>query len=106
MLSSDHYAVLGVPPDADTLALLPCNDAGTDRIDHARHFMARDAGIIESRPLPFLHKHVTMANPAGLDFHADRVGPGFRNRTMDDLERTSWCSNLYRRHLSHEDLLR
>jgi hypothetical protein len=94
-----------VPPDADTLAFFPGQHSRTHRIYYSRHLMARDAWIVESRPIAFFDKLVTMANPAGLHFNANGVGLGFWYWTVDDLKRSSWRSNLHGRHLCHQSLL-
>jgi hypothetical protein len=95
-----------MPPYPDALAFFPGNHPRTDCIDHSRHLMARNAWIVESWPMAFFDEHVTMANPTGLDFHADGIGLGFRQRPVGDLEGASWGGDLHGCHDCHQSLLR
>ena len=68
-----------MPAYTDSLAFLPGGHAGAHLIDHAGHFMARDTGVVQPRPMTFLHKHVTMTDPTGLHSDPYAIGPGYRN---------------------------
>ena len=95
-----------VPSHPNPLAFLPSHHSGTDGINHSCDLMTRDTRILKSRPMAFFHKHVTMANPTGLDFYTDRVWLRLRHRTPDDLERTSRRGDLHGCHDCHHNLLR
>jgi hypothetical protein len=56
-----------VPTDADALTFLPRGNAGTQFVDDARHFVPRNARILNSGPQAFFRQHVAVANPAGLN---------------------------------------
>jgi hypothetical protein len=91
-------AVTAMPADSCTLALRPVGDPWTDRVDYARHFMARDTGIDKTRPMPLFDKGIAMADAAGFHLNADRIETWLRHLALDYLEGTAWSAYLDSRH--------
>jgi len=71
---------------------------GTDGVDHPRHLMSRHARVLEVGPTSLLDQKVTVADAASSDFHADRAGPGLRQRAVRDDEAASGIADLYTLH--------
>jgi hypothetical protein len=78
-----------MPSHTHPLALLPRRDARANLVDHADNLMTRDAWILEPGPISFLHEHVTVTDPTGLDSDAHPVRPRVWNLSHDHFE---WCS--------------
>ena len=64
------------PGEADALARMQALDAGTDFVDPADDFVARDDGRQRVRQLAIDDVQIGAANAAGQDTHADFAGPG------------------------------
>jgi hypothetical protein len=88
-----------VPPHADALALLPHRHTRSNGIDYTGDFMARDARVMQPRPVSFLYKDVAMANTASLYLDADGMRPRFRHLTIHCLERAARTTDLHHSHL-------
>src|SRR5215469_732979 len=75
-----------VPPNADSLVRFPQRDVRSDFVDATGDFVARNAGIFETRPMSFLNHSIAVTNPAGLNLDANLSTPRFRDRTIDQFE--------------------
>jgi hypothetical protein len=62
--------------------------------------MTRHAGILKSRPDPFLYEHIAVADATGFHLDANLSAPGFRLRALDDFEIPSWLTHLHCFHLN------
>jgi len=93
-----------MPAHTDTLARLPVRNPGAQGIDPASDFVPWNAGIVQPRPVPLLHKNVAMTDTAGLhlDPHLPRAGLG--DGTFDELEIASRLADLDRFHTRHEEV--
>src|SRR5262249_13730113 len=87
-----------IPAYADPLSLLPSGDLGAQFIDDAGNFVARNPRILNSRREAFFHKHVAVANAAGLHFDPDLSSSWRRNLALDNLEIRARSWNLHRFH--------
>lgn len=94
-----------VPSHADPLTLLPTRHSRSNGIDDTGDFMACDPGVLQPRPVPFLHKDITMTDAASLYLDANGMRPRFRHRTLHCLEQAARTTDLYCSHLGHDDLL-
>jgi hypothetical protein len=93
-----RVVVAAIPADADPLSLLPSGDLGAQFIDDAGNFVARNPRILNSRPEAFFHKHVAVANAAGLYSDPDLSSFWRRNLALDNLEIRARFRNLRRFH--------
>lgn len=75
-----------VPTHANPLAFLPCRDGGTDFVDDASNFVARNARILKSRPISLLHHLIAVADTARFDFDSHPVWLEFRDVSLDKLQ--------------------
>src|SRR5260370_36414989 len=72
-------ALAAVPADADTLAVFPAGDAGTNVVDHAGDFVPGGAVILTTGPVSFFYEAVAVADATGLHANADVAGGRLRD---------------------------
>src|SRR5579864_3521363 len=83
-----------VPTDTDALPFLPRRHIGAHFIDDARHFVSRNAGILNPGPQAIFREHVTVADATSLHFDSHLSCPRLRNLAFDDLEVPSRLGDL------------
>src|SRR5437016_10124389 len=88
-----------VPPHADPLALLPNCHTRSNGIDHTGDLVPRHSWVLQARPVPLLHKEVTMTDATGLYLDADGMRPRFRHLAIHCLERAARTAHLHCNHL-------
>jgi hypothetical protein len=88
-------AVSAVPSHADSLPGLPQSHVGADRVDTSGNFVARDSGILETRPEPFLHQRIAVTNAARLDLDAHLTAGGLGDWALDDFEISTGFADLH-----------
>src|SRR5262245_29865571 len=93
-----HETMAAMPADAHALPWPPCAHVVADGIDVSRDFMPWHTWILQSRPEPLFHEHITMANAAGFDFHAHVPGAGLRNRAFYQFPISTGLADLRRFH--------
>src|SRR5262245_7120412 len=91
-----------MPADTDALARRPSHHALTDGVNRAGHFMSRHAGVLNTRPLPLLHKRITVANAASRDLDANRSRHRLGNRPLDNFKVPFCAGNLRYTHRIHD----
>src|SRR6266481_9154307 len=72
-------AVSAMPSDADSIPGFPFAPIFAERLDHARNLMSRRSRVADPRPRSLFRKHITMTNPARLNFN-----PHLPARGLDD----------------------
>src|ERR1700722_17892230 len=87
-------AVSAMPSNSHALTRLPQSDVGADGIDATGNLVARHSRVLNSRPVPFFHKRVAMADAAGFHLDAHLPASGLRSWSLDDFEITSRLANL------------
>src|SRR6185312_10332385 len=75
-----------MPANTDPLPLAPRADSGSEFVDHARDFMARNARIRNAGPRSFHDQRVTVAHPAGVHPDANLSRTGLRNLALHNLK--------------------
>src|SRR5882672_12485627 len=75
-----------VPAHADPLTLLPDRHAYAASVDHYSNLVARNARILNPRPIAFLHQRIAMANTAGLDLNTHLPRTGLRNLPLHNFK--------------------
>jgi hypothetical protein len=94
-------AMAGVPADSDLLARLPSQDISTNRIDHARDFMAWNTGILNTRKMSLFRERVTVADPARVHLDSHRSRSGLWYWPLDNFKSPARAGNLSDSHDSH-----
>ena len=94
-----------VPAHTDALPSLPRRHTGSHLVHNAGYLVTCDPWVVQAWPIAFLHKQVTMTNPAGLHFNADLVCSGCRDLSIDDLECCTGRVKLNSGHVWHVSLL-
>ena len=94
-------AMSTVPPDTDTLTVLPASDTATERIDPPGDFMARHTGILNPGPETFFDEHVAVANAARLHLHANLSRARLRDVAFYQFPISAWFADLRRLHCIH-----
>src|SRR5206468_12316646 len=83
-----------VPPPTSAPPRLPPGRPGPHLIDDARHFVPRNARILNPGPEAFFCQHVAVADTASLHLDAHLPWTGLGNLALDDLEIASRLRNL------------
>ena len=84
-----------VPADPDTLSFFPGTDTGSRLVDDAGDFMAGYPGKRNYGKEAFFDKRIAVANPTGLDFHADLIRTGGRDLPIHDFKFTPRLADQY-----------
>ena len=88
-----------MPAYADPLALLPHRHTLSNGIDHTSDLVPRHSWVLQARPVPFLHKNVTMTDAASLYLDADGMRPRLRHLPIHGFERAARTAHLHYSHL-------
>src|SRR4029453_17737959 len=100
-------AMAAVPAYANSLALPPIRDAGTEPIDASGDFVTRHTWISKPGPETVFHEHIAVANAADLHLHPDLRGAWFREGAFDQFPITARSADLCGFHFGvHKRLLR
>ena len=86
-----------VPADAHSLSGFPARDVGTNRIDHADHFVSGNARILDARKETVLRHRIAVADATSLDLDSHKAGAGLGNVAFDNFQGTARRGRLARR---------
>ena len=73
-------------------------------IKNADDFMSGNAGKLNTRPPPFFHQCIAVADAAGLYLDSHRTRASLGNIALDELERSLRRRDLHAPHLRHRFL--